>query len=111
MIALKNITCLIENIHKVHLIITFILLPFVKTVLDYFTGCGEFMNKTFVQQFKSLFLPNPEYFATKCITASMYTMGGYNAEQIHWVQIIHKRKRFCKINVLIFFFLSLIYPL
>ncbi|XP_021951697.1 lipase member K isoform X2 [Folsomia candida] len=53
-----------------------------KAILDYFTG-GELMSKPFVQQFKK-FLPYPEYFAAKVVTMSMYLMGGYNPDQIHW---------------------------
>lgn len=57
-----------------------------QAVLDYFTGCGELMNKPFVQQF-SKFLPSlaPQYVAAKCVTASQYMMGGYNPDQIYWV--------------------------
>lgn len=45
------------------------------------------MSKPFVQQFKK-FLPYPEYFAAKVVTMSMYLMGGYNPDQIHWVSTL-----------------------
>jgi len=46
------------------------------------------MNKTFLQQLKP-FSPIicPEYVAAKCVQASMYTMGGYNPDQIYWPQL------------------------
>jgi lysosomal acid lipase/cholesteryl ester hydrolase len=60
-----------------------------KMFLDYFTGCGELMSKTFVQQVKpiSRFFPSAEYLPAKCVTASMYTMGGHNPDQIHWPRL------------------------
>jgi len=43
------------------------------------------MSRTFLQQIKSLYVvPKAEYLASKCVTTSMYTMGGHNPDQIHW---------------------------